>query len=230
MMRKLYETLDVSEDATAEEIKKAYRKLSSKHHPDKNPDDVEATQRFQSIKEAYECLSDPERRQIYDETGDKTVDTGNPAEDLLVHLVNELIDKLDTMDETFQKLRSVIDEMLVEVDARRRENVAKLESLQRKLEKFKYMGKGVNFIEAIIKDKIVETNHELATIDEAEVAAKAVREMLQDYQALDRAPSRRKRTPEEENEHQSEMQRLNNLLNQAFISGPRKGGFPFSGV
>jgi curved DNA-binding protein CbpA len=229
-MRKLYETLDVSEDATAEEIKKAYRKLASKHHPDKNPDDPNAAERFKEVQEAYECLSDPERRQIYDETGDKTVDTGNPAEDLMVHLVNELIDKLDTMDETFQKLRSVIDEMLVEVDARRRENVAKLESLQRKLEKFKYMGKGVNFIEAIIKDKIVETNHELATIDEAEVAAKAVREMLQDYQALDRAPSRRKRTPEEENEHQSEMQRLNNLLNQAFISGPRKGGFPFSGV
>ncbi|TLP78995.1 DnaJ C-terminal domain-containing protein [Nesterenkonia sphaerica] len=61
-----YSILGVSRDATAEEIKKAYRKLARQHHPDKNPDDPSAEQRFKDISEAHSVLSDPEERQQYD--------------------------------------------------------------------------------------------------------------------------------------------------------------------
>ena len=61
-----YDTLGVEEDASAREIKKAYRRLARKHHPDRNPDDPEAEERFKKIQEAYSVLSDEEKRQQYD--------------------------------------------------------------------------------------------------------------------------------------------------------------------
>lgn len=65
----LYSTLGVSLDADEAAIRKAYRRLALKWHPDKNPDNPDATAEFQNISAAYEVLSDPERRQMYDTTG-----------------------------------------------------------------------------------------------------------------------------------------------------------------
>jgi len=65
-MADYYETLGVARDAGAEEIKKAFRKLARESHPDANPDDPSAEARFRDVAEAYEVLSDPERRQRYD--------------------------------------------------------------------------------------------------------------------------------------------------------------------
>jgi len=64
-----YEVLQVSRDATITEIKKAYRKLAIKYHPDKNPGDKEAEEKFKIINEAYAVLSDEEKRKIYDMYG-----------------------------------------------------------------------------------------------------------------------------------------------------------------
>jgi len=64
-----YEILQVSRDASGAEIKKAYRKLAIKYHPDKNPGDKEAEEKFKYINEAYEILSNDEKRQIYDRYG-----------------------------------------------------------------------------------------------------------------------------------------------------------------
>lgn len=64
-----YNILGVSKTATPEEIKKAYRKLARKYHPDLNPDDKQAEARFKEINEAHEVLSDPEKRQKYDQFG-----------------------------------------------------------------------------------------------------------------------------------------------------------------
>ena len=61
-----YAALGVAKDATPEDLKKAYRKLARKHHPDVNPGDAEAEERFKKIAEAYHVVSDPERRQAYD--------------------------------------------------------------------------------------------------------------------------------------------------------------------
>ena len=64
-----YETLNVARKADAEEIRKAYRKLARKHHPDLNPGDKSAEDRFKNVQEAYDVLSDPKKRQMYDQFG-----------------------------------------------------------------------------------------------------------------------------------------------------------------
>lgn len=70
MSEDLYRVLGVSKTASEEDIKKAYRKLAAKHHPDKNPGNKSAEQRFKRINQAYQVLSDSKRRQAYDEFGD----------------------------------------------------------------------------------------------------------------------------------------------------------------
>lgn len=65
-----YSILGISKTATADEIKKTYRKLARKYHPDINPNDEEAKKKFQQINEANEVLSDPEKRKKYDEYGE----------------------------------------------------------------------------------------------------------------------------------------------------------------
>ncbi|MDH3394494.1 MAG: DnaJ domain-containing protein, partial [Desulfobulbaceae bacterium] len=64
-----YKLLGVAKSATAAEIKKAYRKLALKYHPDRNPDNKQAEEQFKKISEAYAVLSDPEKRQQYDTYG-----------------------------------------------------------------------------------------------------------------------------------------------------------------
>ena len=67
--RDYYEILEVSKSASADEIKKAYRKMAIKYHPDKNPGDKAAEEKFKEAAEAYEILSNPEKKQRYDQFG-----------------------------------------------------------------------------------------------------------------------------------------------------------------
>ena len=67
-----YKILGISKTASEEDIKKAYRKLARKLHPDLNPNDKEANKKFQQINEANEVLSDPEKRKKYDQYGRRT--------------------------------------------------------------------------------------------------------------------------------------------------------------
>src|SRR5262245_45863446 len=72
--RDYYEILGVARTAEADEIKKAYRKLAVKYHPDKNPGDKTAEEKFKELSEAYEALNDPQRRAAYDQYGHAAFD------------------------------------------------------------------------------------------------------------------------------------------------------------
>jgi molecular chaperone DnaJ len=74
--RDYYEVLGVARHATEEEIKRAYRELAKKYHPDRNPGDEEAAQKFKEVTEAYEVLCDPEKRARYDRYGFAGLDEG----------------------------------------------------------------------------------------------------------------------------------------------------------
>jgi molecular chaperone DnaJ len=74
--RDYYEVLGVNRDTSEEDIKKAYRKLAMQHHPDRNPDNPKAEERFKEAKEAYEILCDADKRAAYDRFGHQGVDAG----------------------------------------------------------------------------------------------------------------------------------------------------------
>jgi curved DNA-binding protein len=80
MARDLYSVLGVPRNADAEAIKKAYRALALKHHPDRNPDNRKAEEMFKEINQAYDVLSEPKRRALYDEFGDLALKDGFNAE------------------------------------------------------------------------------------------------------------------------------------------------------
>ncbi len=69
MAKDPYETLGVKRDASEDDIQKAYRKLARKYHPDMNPDDASAKSKFQEVQNAFEILSDAEKRKRYDQFG-----------------------------------------------------------------------------------------------------------------------------------------------------------------
>src|ERR687895_1735595 len=72
--RDYYEVLGVNKDASEDDIKKAYRRLAMKWHPDRNPDNPKAEELFKEAKEAYEILSDANKRAAYDQFGHAGVD------------------------------------------------------------------------------------------------------------------------------------------------------------
>src|SRR5205807_6650921 len=76
-----YKVLGVKRDAKAEEIKKAYRRLARKYHPDVNPGDKGAEDRFKQMSEAFGILSDPKKRKVYDRFGQYSDSLANAASD-----------------------------------------------------------------------------------------------------------------------------------------------------
>lgn len=76
-MKDLYDVIGVSKNASHDEIKKSYRKLALKYHPDKNPDNPEAEKKFKEAAEAYAILSDQQKRSRYDQFGHAGVGMGD---------------------------------------------------------------------------------------------------------------------------------------------------------
>jgi molecular chaperone DnaJ len=89
--RDYYEVLGVDKSTPKDELKKSYRKLAMKYHPDRNPDDANASEKFKELSEAYEILSDDQKRQAYDQFGHDGVNPSfsnaqGAAMDLVIYL------------------------------------------------------------------------------------------------------------------------------------------------
>lgn len=92
MSEDYYKTLGVEKGADQEEVKKAYRKLAMKYHPDRNPDNREAEEKFKKISEAYAVLSDPEKRKQYDTYGSDQFSQRYSQEDIFRNVdLNEIL-------------------------------------------------------------------------------------------------------------------------------------------
>ncbi|MCC5832044.1 MAG: molecular chaperone DnaJ [Chlamydiales bacterium] len=96
-----YEVLGISKGCSQEEVKKAYRKMALKYHPDKNPGDAEAEARFKEVSEAYEVLNDPKKREMYDRYGKEGVFAGAGAPGGGAHGFGSMEDALRTFMDAF---------------------------------------------------------------------------------------------------------------------------------
>jgi molecular chaperone DnaJ len=81
--RDYYEVLEIEKTATSDEIKKSYRKIAMKYHPDRNPNDGKAEEKFKEAAEAYEVLSDVDKRANYDRFGHSGQSNSNPFADFM---------------------------------------------------------------------------------------------------------------------------------------------------
>lgn len=112
-----YEILGVNKHATQEEIKKAYVRLARRYHPDRNPDDEEAERKFREASEAYEVLSDPEKRKLYDESGVKGIrDSGFLGFNSMEDIFNRFEDIFGKFGNFFGKGRNNVVMMRVDQD------------------------------------------------------------------------------------------------------------------
>jgi len=107
----LYETLGVGPTADDNEIRKAYRRLALRWHPDKNQNDPSATEQFQRLSSAYEVLSDPQKREMYDNTG--CIDEEELMEGAGADLAEELFSRIFSMHEDLdEEEQAMMDEFL----------------------------------------------------------------------------------------------------------------------
>lgn len=139
----LYEILGITKSATADEVKQAYRSKSKEYHPDKNQDNVkEANDKFIEVKQAYEILIDPVRRQKYDTTG--TMDVLNTDMEIMAYIQNIVIPTILRIQKTyFEKtdmvvvIRDSINHLIEQAEEQIRNKKEELKRLETFLQRLK---------------------------------------------------------------------------------------------
>lgn len=161
-----YEELGLTKEAKPEEIKKAYRELSKKYHPDKNPDDKEAEEKFKKISEAYEILSDPVKRKEYDETGKAggyKQRTGILVGMINAHLVPLMIkyadQPVDVLNYFIEDIKGKISEVR-KLAEKKKKTIEDLNRIKDKIE-----SEGENLVHEVIKTNIYNAESERLTLE-----------------------------------------------------------------
>lgn len=183
----LYQALGVKRNATADEIKQAFRAKSMKHHPDRNPGDKKAAERFQKVVSAYRVLSDPERRQRYDETGDiQDMPDNNTAKSvsMLSQVFQTVLAKLMEQNLDFKRqdlpklMRDFCSHQLTEL-AERRKVLEKAKLMIAPLQGRFSVKHGDNLMEEVAAFELTKIDKELSHMSESEKSTKQVLEWLQ---------------------------------------------------
>jgi curved DNA-binding protein CbpA len=176
----LYKTLGVNRDATVDQIKQAFRAKSMKHHPDRNPGDKRAAERFQKVVLAYRVLSDSERRKRYDETGDIQDAPDNRASKLVSTLsqvfqmvLTKLLERnLDPKQQDMPALMvDYCTHHLAEL-VQRKQALAKAKQLILALQGRFSAKQGANYMEEVTAFEATKLDRELAHLAEVEQVTK----------------------------------------------------------
>jgi curved DNA-binding protein CbpA len=184
-----YERLGVAKDASADDIKKAYRKLAMKYHPDRNQGDgaKKAEESFKGAKEAYELLSDPVRRERYDRSGDE-----GPEPDLDDEALAVLCTFAEAaLDDGAENVLMAIGEMLnlhaIEPTEQAKTARRKMRALERQRKRIRGPAVG-NFLHALI-DRQLELQADLLEVAEHTLKINThARGILKAYAMVDAAP------------------------------------------
>ena len=181
----LYTILDVQPTASHNEIKKAYRRMANKHHPDKNIGNQEAHEKMQAIQRAYDILGDPERRKRYDETGN-TEEGPSPektAKEELAKLFISMANNQDADSYDFKKgARSAIDDIMRKVEAQiiiLRRNLKNTEKARKRL---KRKTAGEPFLLQVLDAHVRQTLEQIARHEQGIEIAGIMLKMLDDYE------------------------------------------------
>jgi len=178
-----YAQLGVPRDADDATIKKAWRRKARECHPDRNPDDPHATTKMQLVQEAYEILSDPERRARYDNDGDgaKHIDTTEQrAAALLAGTIVQVLKQADAQGalehpdfQVIQALHDALDQMRAGAIKRKADCDRVRRGLERQLKRFKHVGKGENLIGDVMAEQMkrAKTQAEKNALDVEEITA-----------------------------------------------------------
>lgn len=183
-MKTHYETLGVAADATSENIKKAYRKLASKHHSDRNGGDDEI---MSAINVAYEVLSDTERREHYDKTGQNTRPSSIEQRGMNI-VVGRALEwaqaTQDGEDDMIAYIRNLTNNDRASFQTAMAQGERLKAKLQKILTKVSYKGSMTNAISEALENRIAEIETKIPQIEENIAFADAALAILNDYEYM----------------------------------------------
>ena len=180
-----YETLGIPEDATPEEIKKAYKKQSHKHHPDRNGDSVESNKQMMLINEAYDTLKDESRRDNYNRTGEDGKEPSMESQALtqLSGLFAATIDQvsdLNTADIKEAMRRTLVMQIdNLERQARDQKNI--IIKLHATAGRIKSKNEKPNIFQNVVDEKLKCADLAIIGITKHKVLTELMQEILKDY-------------------------------------------------
>jgi curved DNA-binding protein CbpA len=181
----LYQILNVQPTASQEEIKKAYRRLAMKHHPDRNHGNKEASTEMQDIQRAYDVLGDPERRKRYDETG-ATEDGPSPektAKEELAKLFISLANSQDADTFDFKKgASSGAKDIMRKIESQIQDLRRNLKNTEKARKRLKRKTEGEPFLLQVLDAHARQTREKIAYNEQNMEVVGIMLKMLDDYE------------------------------------------------